>query len=142
MPVLPSPRQERFAQELAKGKTQIEAYSIAGYRGDETAACRLSKNVKVSARVAELLNRGAERAECTIASILTELEEARALALKLDQPAPAVSASMGKAKVSGILVERNEHSGPNGGPIEVSEITDEQRIKALAVFWAKHPPKA
>lgn len=38
----------------------------------------------------------------------------------------------------GIFKDRVEHSGPNGGPIQ---ITDEQRAKALEMFLAKHKPK-
>jgi phage terminase small subunit len=30
--MLPNARQERFAQELAKGKTVVEAYASAGYK--------------------------------------------------------------------------------------------------------------
>ncbi|WP_188079447.1 terminase small subunit [Xanthobacter oligotrophicus] len=56
-------RHERFAQELAKGKSADEAYVEAGYSGSsksmQEAASRLSRNVKVQARVAEIQQRGA-----------------------------------------------------------------------------------
>lgn len=60
MPILSNHRWERFAQELAKGKSATEAYSEAGYKGDRTAASRLSSNVNVQQRVAELTARAAE----------------------------------------------------------------------------------
>ncbi len=61
MPVLSNPRHERFAQELAKGATQIAAYENAGYKPDGGAACNLSRNIKVSQRVAELQTLSAAR---------------------------------------------------------------------------------
>ncbi len=73
MPVLPNARHERFAQELAKGSSQTEAYLAAGYKGDKTAASRMSTNVNVQARVAELKEAIAERAEITQADVLREL---------------------------------------------------------------------
>lgn len=60
MPVLSNPKHELFAQELAKGKTQIEAHGIAGYRPHGGNSCTLEKNKKIQERVAELL---AERDE-------------------------------------------------------------------------------
>lgn len=73
MGVLANQRHERFAQELAKGKSATDAYSAAGYVGDRTAASRLSTNVNVQARVAEILARGAERAAITEEMVLREL---------------------------------------------------------------------
>lgn len=55
MPVLSDPRHERFAQNLAGGMKQGEAYEKAGYKPDGGAASRLSNNVNVSQRVAEIL---------------------------------------------------------------------------------------
>jgi phage terminase small subunit len=51
MPILTNPRHERFAQELAKGKTATEAYRLAGYKHDDGHASRLAGNGRVSARV-------------------------------------------------------------------------------------------
>lgn len=73
MPALENQRHEIFAQALAKGKTQDEAYKIAGYQPSEPNASRLTRNDKVQARVAELAERGADRAEIDIARVLKEL---------------------------------------------------------------------
>lgn len=53
MPALTNPRHERFAQGLAKGKTQAEAYADAGYKPSEPNASRLTSNEKVQANRAE-----------------------------------------------------------------------------------------
>ena len=47
-------KHERFCQEVVGGKSRLEAYRLAGYKPDEGAAFRLSKNVRVKARIAEL----------------------------------------------------------------------------------------
>lgn len=55
MPVLDNPRHEKFAQLRAQQVTASEAYRKSGYKPDDGAASRLSGNVKVKARVTELL---------------------------------------------------------------------------------------
>jgi phage terminase small subunit len=110
---LKNARQERFCQELAKGKSQLSAYVAAGYKRDDGAAARLSGNVRVAARVEELKARAAERAVVTAADIARQLDEDRKFARKVEQAAAAVSASMGKAKVLGLIVDKAkiEHAG-------------------------------
>ena len=125
MPVLKKARHERFAQAIAKGKSATEAYAEAGYKGDRTAASRLSTNVNVVARVKELQSEGAKRALVSIESLTAELEEARQLAMADEKGASAaVAAVMGKAKLHGLLIEKNEHTGKGGGPIEVRSLAD------------------
>ncbi|MBW3099243.1 hypothetical protein [Pseudohoeflea coraliihabitans] len=61
MPTLSNQRHEAFAQALAKGKSATDAYKMAGYKPDYGAASRLSGNVKVKARVAELISAAAKK---------------------------------------------------------------------------------
>jgi len=139
MPVLKNARHERFAQELAKGKTATEAYTAAGYKGDRTAASRLSSNVNIAARVAELQSKTVKKAEITVQSLADELEEARAIALAEKQSSAAVSATMGKAKLFGFGIERRHLSGT----VSVINITSEQlrRLSAdeLAALETAYP---
>jgi hypothetical protein len=107
---LKNSRQERFAQELAKGKSQLDAYVAAGYKPDDGAACRLSGNVRVADRVAELKSRAAEKVVVTVADIAAQLDEDRAFARRVESAAAAVSATMGKAKVLGLILDKHEHS--------------------------------
>jgi phage terminase small subunit len=69
MPVLTNPRWERFAQEMAKGKSNTAAYVEAGFKARANSAAvnanKLLKNPNVSGRVAELL---AERDRMHIAA--------------------------------------------------------------------------
>jgi phage terminase small subunit len=111
MPVLKNAKHERFAQWLAKGKTATEAYAEAGYKPHDSNAARLSGNDRIQARLAELQDRASIRVEVTVESLSAELDEARALALKGQQPSAAVQATMGKAKLFGLGVENRKVSG-------------------------------
>lgn len=138
---LKSPRQERFCQELAKGKTQYMAYKRAGYKPDRGAATRLSAKVSVQNRLMELQGRAAEKAVIT-AAILTE----RLLKIvekgESSNEAPLLSVArasiMDVAKLNGLIV--NQHSGPGGGPIafnfDLSGLTDEE-LDQLEGFRAR-----
>jgi hypothetical protein len=61
MPVLPIPRHERFAQQLASGMSGTAAYEAAGYKPSPGAASRLSKSDKIRQRVADLLSEREQR---------------------------------------------------------------------------------
>ena len=73
MGVLPNARHERFAQELAKGKTANEAYALAGYNANRHNAGRLKTNEHVLARVRELKEAAAEKAVLTQAWVIERL---------------------------------------------------------------------
>jgi phage terminase small subunit len=108
MPALANARHERFAQELAKGKSQSEAYQIAGYEPSEPNASRLTRNDKVQARVAELQERGAIKAEVTAASLIEEAEDVRSKALAAGQFSAAIAAIREKGVLAGVRVEKRE----------------------------------
>lgn len=166
MPVLGNAKHEKFAQGVAKGLSQADAYTSAGYKGDRTAASRLATNVNIQARVEEILGRAAERVEINEARVLAELGkigfgDIRKLftesgSLKriedLDDDAAACLSSVevvtkrvpggeeGEvehvAKIKlwdkraalvdigkhlGMFKERIEHTGKDGGPIEIDD---------------------
>lgn len=125
MPALKNTRQERFAQELAKGRTADEAYAEAGYRPDRKNAHRLTTNDDVARRVAELQERAAIRTEITVASITERLLSIAAKGEQTNE-APMLSVAraslMDAAKLNGLVVDKQEHAGKDGGPIQ-SELT-------------------
>lgn len=124
MPVLLNPRHETFAQAVAKGKSAIEAYEAAGYKPHRPSASRLLTNANVAARVAELQGRGARKVEVTLESLAAELDEARSLALAEKQSSAAVQATMGKAKLFGLLIDKKQHSGAIGS-YDLTKVTDD-----------------
>ncbi len=56
MPVLPNPKHERFAQELAKGTTAGDAYVLAGFKPNRHNGATLARKQHIKARVSELLS--------------------------------------------------------------------------------------
>lgn len=58
--ILKNARHERFAQELAKGKSAAQAYRVAGFKGDRRDASKLRQHSDISRRVGELLDRREE----------------------------------------------------------------------------------
>jgi len=114
VPALKNARHERFAQELASGKCQADAYEAAGYAPSEPNASRLTRNDKVSARVAEIQGKAAARVVLTIDDIAKQLDEDRAFARQSGSAAAAVAATMGKAKVLGLIVDKSDLSSSDG----------------------------
>ena len=72
--MLRNPRHERFAQELATGKTADAAYVLAGYRANRSNAGRLSASRDIQKRVAEIQSMGAELAAITVETLIAEAE--------------------------------------------------------------------
>jgi len=138
MPPLPNQRQERFSQELAKGRTQGQAYAIAGYRYTESNhggnASRLSENERVKARIKELSAPVAVKTQVTVESMIRELDEDIALAREHAQMGAAVSARALKAKLAGLLIDRKEV----GTPGEFESMRADELAAALVKLLHEH----
>lgn len=137
MPALSNPKHERFAQALAKGETADAAYVTAGYEENRGNATRLKANESIEARVAEILERAAMRAEITVAGISERLLMIAEKGEKLAEASGlsvARASLMDVAKLNGLVVDRKELAGRNGGPIEYANLTEDEvnaRIAAL-----------
>ena len=73
MPLLADPAYEIFAQSVAKGKSQSEAYVIAGYKENGSNASQLAAVPEVAARITEIKQVGAAAAQVTVTRVLGEL---------------------------------------------------------------------
>lgn len=123
MPVLEDARHELFCQEVATGKDASQAYVAAGFKANRGNASTLRSKPHIQARIEEILAGAAERAEVTIYDIAKQLDEDRQFARELEVPSAAISATMGKAKVLGLLTDRVEHTGADGGPIQTEDVS-------------------
>jgi phage terminase small subunit len=130
MPVLTNPKHERFAQELAKGKTATEAYALAGYNPSEQNAHRLTRNDKVRTRISEIQNRAVIRTEITLASLMEEAGEIQAAAQADKQYSAATAALTAKAKLAGLWVDKAENTNRNVDPSRVSDAELAEVIQA------------
>lgn len=105
-------KQEKFCKKYLETGNASEAYRQAydakGMKADviNVKACQMLKQDKIAVRVKELQSLHQKRHEVTVDSIVGELEEARSLALITEQPSAAVSASLGKARLHGLLTEK------------------------------------
>lgn len=106
MPVLSNPRHERFAQELAKGKSASAAYVEAGYEGDRKNAARLATNDDVCDRVEELLLAGAKRAEVTVERVMREYARVGFADIRRVVRWDALSSATGEEDEDGVPVLR------------------------------------
>lgn len=124
-----TPKQEAFCLAYIETSNASEAYrrcyNVERMKSETSIhvrACEVLGNSKVAVRVKELMSAAVKRNEITVDDLVRELEEARAAAFAAQTPqtGAAVSATMGKAKLLGFLIEKSEHSGPNGGNIPLS----------------------
>ena len=104
-------KQEKFCQGVAKGLTYSDAYRKA-YDADKMKAETINRkakelidNGKIAARIDKLKQRALKRYDLTVDDIISELEEAREIARVTKTSAAMVSASMGKAKLLGLVTD-------------------------------------
>lgn len=124
MPVLSNAKHELFAQALAQGKTADQAYQDAGYKPSRPHASRLATNGNIVARIAEILAKGAERAEITQERVLRELGKIGFADIR-----KAVAWGDGLAVVD---PETNEVRIANGVSLIGSEHIDDDTASAIA----------
>lgn len=120
-----TPKQEKFAQSVASGMTQADAYRASrdcSRQKDKTIqenACRLMADSKVQARVDELRRPIVEKAQITLESHLASLEALRDSAHKAGQHSAAVAAEVARGKASGVHVEKTANTTTLQGQVEV-----------------------
>jgi hypothetical protein len=126
-----NPRHEAFIRHLLEGKDATTAFELAGFKRDSGNANRLFRNPKVQARLRELQDEIASKLPITIESLIAELEEARQHATGKNQFAAAIKAILGKAQLSGLLIERSKVEVNNSDPFAGMENMDEIGLKAI-----------
>jgi len=119
MPILKNGKHELFAQKWHELDNKTEAYRQshpASLRWKpetiQNKASALSKRDDVLARYQELQKETAENHGITVDSLLSELDEIKALAMTADTPqcSAAVSSVMSKAKLVGLDIVKIEIS--------------------------------
>ena len=138
MPSLSNPKHERFAQALAKGETATAAYVSAGYEPNDGNAARLKGNDRIEARVAEILERAATRAEITVASIsdrLLKIAEKCERTSEANKLGVARATLMDVAKLNGLVVDRSKNDTTIRN-VDLSGLSDEE-LEALEAIRSK-----
>lgn len=119
-----TPKREAFAQAVASGMSQADAYRAAYNVRDTTKpesihqkASRLMAEVNIRARIEEIRAPAVKSAQITLESHLADLKMIRDRALEAEQYAAAITAETNRGKASGLYTEKVEHSGKDGGAI-------------------------
>lgn len=119
-------KQEKFCMVYIETGNASEAYRQA-YNAENMSevtinrkACEVKENGKVTARLNELRLGHTKRHEITVDDLVKQLEETRKVALGLENPqcSAAISATMGTAKLLGLIVDKNELTGKDGTSLQ------------------------
>ena len=120
-----TPKQEKFAQLVASGVNQSDAYRRV-YNADKMSgstvnrqAHEVAQNSNVTARIAELRKPIIEAHQYTLESYVKRMNEVAEMAFEQGQTAAGVKALENVGKVLGLYTNRTELSGPGGGPVSV-----------------------
>jgi hypothetical protein len=141
MPLLKNARWELYAQHVANGMMLGEAYKKAGFTENKKGnLSRLRNRIEVDRRITELLSKRASKViekvaieiEYTREKLLAELESARKVAEKAKNGSAMGTATLGKAKILGLIMDRRE-VGDVGA---FDHLTDEELV-ALAAKKAR-----
>ena len=104
-------KQEKFCMVYIETGNASEAYRQA-YNAENMKEATINRNAKmmiddnkISTRIKELKSGHTKRHELTIDDLVKQLEEARQVALALENPqcSAAISATMGTAKLLGLI---------------------------------------
>jgi len=127
-----TPKQERFVVEYMLDLNATQAAARAGYSAKtaHVQGPRLLGNVGVAAAIQTAQAEFRERMEVSKESVTTQLNDAYDMAKDNGQTAVMVQATMGIAKVHGLLVDKTEEVKPveNMTPDELAAESD--RIRA------------
>lgn len=134
---LPNKNQETIAQERAKGKSWEDACRAAGLNPKSGYRARVARHPGIAARIKELTDHAALKAAelfgpiddalaVTSKFLIARAEEARQLAMSLDQPAAAVTAIHAMAKLAGVWIDKRENTNRN-----VDQLTDAELAEYL-----------
>jgi len=132
-----TPKQESFCFAYIETGNASEAYRRsydASNMKPETVnrkAAELLDNGKITARLTLFQTILRQRHEITVDSLVQELEQARALAMKTETPSAAVAATLGKAKICGLIVDKNEHAGKDGAPLVSEHVSTRDLARAI-----------
>lgn len=120
-----TPKREKFAQAVASGMNQSDAYRSAFDAGGmkpatiNVKASELMADGKVRGRVDELRAPAVEAVGITLESHLRDLLALRNLAAKKEQMSAAINAEIARGKAAGVYAdERMRILGPDGGPVQ------------------------
>lgn len=130
-------REERYAQGIAKGLTQVDAAKAAGYSAQSAGvqATRIMKRSKVKARIAQLMGTSGIDVQDARVDHLGQLAALRSMAVQKGQISAAIRAEELRGRVLGLYVEQVVTAGVvgvNGGQSSVEDANPQELRAAIA----------
>ena len=132
-------KQERFARECVIQTNATDAYKIA-YDSENmldkticVEASRLLNNPNVTTLINDLKAELREKNAVSVETITQELEKARECAEEQSNAAGQVAASMGKAKLHGLLVDKRQEVIKS----KLEQLTDKEVDNLLTEYLAR-----
>ena len=107
-----TPRQEKFAQSVAKGLSKTQAAIEAGYSAKNAqkagTALASDQNPKIQNRIQALQDRAADLVSVNLGTHLNDLKDIRDGAVGAGMWSAAVAAEVARGKAAGLYVRKSE----------------------------------
>ena len=107
-----TPKQEKFAQNVAKGMSKKDAAIDAGYSEKNATKAGYvltsDENPLVQEKIQALQNRASKKASLDLATHLTDLKDIREGAMRNGAWSAAVGAEVARGKAAGLYINRSE----------------------------------
>lgn len=138
---LPVMAHEIFCKAYVTSGNGSVAFKYAfGVDGAQKEIKALLELPNVTERIQHLSNKRLEimqhSADVSVDILVRELEQARQVALDNDEPSAAISATMGKAKLHGLLVDKREMTLKRPEDMTETEIVKLLGFESVTDFWA------
>lgn len=121
-----TPKQEKFCQEVVKGRGISDAYRAAYDAGgmknptiNRNAKALMDDN-KIATRIDELRQPAIESAQISAKAVLERLDRIATVTEAAEKYGDAIRANELLGKHLKLFTDKTEHSGPDGGPIPTS----------------------
>ena len=118
-----SPQREKFAQEIAKGSNQTEAYYTAYPTSKKwtkdsvyVKASQLASDDKVRLRIEEIRAPAIKKLNITVEGLLQEIEDLKKASIEKDKKL-ALDCIKEQGKLAGLYVDRKELTGKDGSSL-------------------------
>lgn len=117
-------KQEKFCQKYIElgnaSQAYRQSYNCENYTETSVTsnASKMLKNTDILLTIEKMKAEISKRHEITVDDLIKELEEARQVGKDKEQSAGMVAASMGKAKLLGLITDKAQLSGDKDNPVQ------------------------
>ena len=131
-----TPRQKRFIEEYLIDQNGTQAAIRAGYapKNARTTGAKLLAHSNIAKSLAEKQREASEKASVTLQDVINGLRKEAMFTGKGSAHSARVSAWSHLAKVLGYVIERHEHTGKDGKPIETRHYADSTDAELTSVY--------